>query len=76
VTEEVDITCTPTGAGQELGEPVAILGKVKAMGVPTRTKLGTAAVDFDDKDGDGLEETFEATLANSTLQTSPARPFL
>jgi hypothetical protein len=43
-------------------------GMVRALGVPTQTLLGTAAVTLDDKDGDGLKETFEATLTNSSVQ--------
>lgn len=50
----------------QLGE-----GYVQAVGVESRTLIGSANVAYSDADGDGLDETFTATIA--TAQTDPAK---
>lgn len=46
-------------------------GYVQAIGAETLTQLGEAAVTYSDTDGDGLKDTFVATIA--TTETDPER---
>lgn len=53
-------------ASVQLGE-----GKVQAVGVETLTMIGNANVTFSDQDGDGLDESWVATIA--TTETDIAK---
>lgn len=61
-------TGLPIGAGGLIRLPE---GRIQALGTPAVTLLGTPAVVLSDADGDGLFDTFTATLATA-LTSDPA----
>lgn len=45
-------------------------GKICAVGIETRTLIGNAALVYSDADGDGLNDTFTATIATAVTDAS------
>jgi len=45
-------------------------GKIRAVGVETRTLINTAALVYSDADGDGLNDTFTATVATTVTDAT------